>query len=215
MTRRPPPAFAAFREGRLRGWVRHGRAEAALRQLLRAWAAAGELPGQPLAGGRGGARRVDAGGERFVVRECRRGGLPGRFVRRLYAGIRPRPFVEVAVTERLRSVGVPAPEPMAAAVLRFGTEAQRRAFLRAGARRQEAACRAAAEAVRALHRAGAVHPDLNLGNFLVREEPSGVRVWLLDFDRVRLCRVRPRHRPGGHGAPGLPAAGAAPLRPRA
>ena len=37
--------------------------------------------------------------------------------------------------------------------------------------------------------AGAVHPDLNLQNYLVRRTPNGFDAWVIDLDRVRFETV--------------------------
>jgi Ser/Thr protein kinase RdoA (MazF antagonist) len=52
-----------------------------------------------------------------------------------------------------------------------------------------AACAAAAAVTRRLHDAGAVHPDLNLQNFLVRRTGRDLEAWVIDLDRVRFTRV--------------------------
>jgi serine/threonine protein kinase len=53
---------------------------------------------------------------------------------------------------------------------------------------------AAAAAVRRLHDAGFIHPDLNLQNFLIRPTPPGVEALIIDLDRVRPARVTSRTR---------------------
>lgn len=148
--------------------------------------------------GRGGVAVVQIGGERVLVRPCRRGGLPAYLVRDLYFGWRPRPFHELALTERLRRAGVPVPEVLAASVrwvipaccyrgwvvTRFIDAPTLWQWVQGSPatvdRRAVLACLAVA--LRRLHAAAVVHPDLNLNNILVRvgTEPA---VWLLDFDR--------------------------------
>jgi tRNA A-37 threonylcarbamoyl transferase component Bud32 len=56
------------------------------------------------------------------------------------------------------------------------------------------ACVAAAEVTRQLHRAGAVHPDLNLTNYLVRDRSGQLEVAIIDCDGVQLRTVTPRDR---------------------
>jgi 3-deoxy-D-manno-octulosonic acid kinase len=46
--------------------------------------------------------------------------------------------------------------------------------------------KALAVTLRALHREGVYHADLNLKNILVREEAQGVAAHVIDFDRARL-----------------------------
>jgi hypothetical protein len=45
-----------------------------------------------------------------------------------------------------------------------------------------------------MHRAGAIHPDLNLQNYLVRRTPVGVEAWVIDLDRVYFGRITARVR---------------------
>jgi 3-deoxy-D-manno-octulosonic acid kinase len=45
----------------------------------------------------------------------------------------------------------------------------------------------AAVAVRKMHREGIFHADLNLKNILVRREPTGIRCYMIDLDKAKLC----------------------------
>jgi hypothetical protein len=54
---------------------------------------------------------------------------------------------------------------------------------------------AALQAVRRMHDAGILHPDLNLGNLLIRAGTAGPEAWVLDLDRAVVA-----------GAAALPAA---------
>jgi len=138
---------------------------------------------------------------RAVLRRNLRGGLPARFVRDLYLASGARPFAELKATERLRAAGVPVPECLGAIVRRVALVAYRGAVATravepsvnlwvalqrtadAGERRR--LCRQALAVVDALLAAGAVHPDLNLQNFLVQGEGQSARLWLIDCDGVR------------------------------
>jgi 3-deoxy-D-manno-octulosonic acid kinase len=199
-------------------WARHGRVEIAAQRgagapvaaLLRAWAGGTLDGGRPLSGGRGGTRAFDlAGGLSVVLRECRRGGLVARFNRDLYFGRRLRPFEELRVTARLHAAGVPVAETLGAAVRWVVPGCYRGAvvtreipdainlwtYLRQAApAEREPACTAAARATRRLHDAGAVHPDLNLENYLVRTGATGPEAIIIDCDRVRLGGVSARDR---------------------
>jgi len=151
-----------------------------------------------LVGGRGGVVLLAMGEHRVVVRPCRRGGLPALFVRDIYFGFRARPFAELVQTERLRQAGVPVAEICAAVVgwlvpgcyqgWVISKLVEDSETLWTWAQREHAAdekkdvWRCVAVAVRRLHAAGVVHPDLNLNNILVRAR-GGPQVWLLDFDR--------------------------------
>lgn len=176
--------------------------------LLRAWAS-GRLPaGRPVGGGRGGAAAFDVTTDFSVVlRPCWRGGLIARFNRELHFGWSPRPFRELLVSERILRAGVPTVEVLAAAVawvlpgIYRGAVVTREiphslnlwAYLRSAAPAdRERACRMAAAATRRLHDAGAIHPDLNLQNYLVRG--AAEEVLIIDLDRARLASVSARDR---------------------
>jgi 3-deoxy-D-manno-octulosonic acid kinase len=152
-----------------------------------------------LTGGRGEVRLLQAGalGE-AVIRPYRRGGLPGRFLRQRYlAG--SRAFHELALTARLRDLGAPVPEVLAAIQVRQapGYTAQfitRRIVgaLPAGAVLQGASVADATpvmdgmgRSARRVHRAGGWHADLNANNFLVAAARVDVPAIIIDFDRGR------------------------------
>jgi 3-deoxy-D-manno-octulosonic acid kinase len=196
-----PPGFELIKEGRLRVAIRP-ELRAALLPLVREWAAGAPPRGRTLPGGRGGARAVDLGANLAVVlRPYRRGGFIARFNRDLFFGCRPRPWRELAVTEQLRARGVPTVEVLAAAV-RWIVPACYRGVLvsrevpeavnlweelqRVEPPQRAVACEAAAAATRLLHDRGAVHPDLNLQNYLVRRRRGTVEVFIIDCDRVDL-----------------------------
>lgn len=203
-----PPGFTARRSGRLSLVVRDS--EEAVAELLRRWAEGRLPPARALPGGRGGVGAFPLRADLSVVlRPYRRGGLVARVVQRRFLGVRPRPFRELRVAVALAAAGVPTPEPLGAAVrwdvpgLYTGAIATREIwgaanlwqFLQqAPAAQRAAACAAAAAAVRALHDAGALHPDLNLQNVLVRRAVSGLEAWIIDLDRVRFTTITARHR---------------------
>ena len=78
----------------------------------------------------------------------------------------------------------------------WSTAADARAIARAAQRRAHGHARAASrlEHLHRLHDAGALHPDLNLQNVLIRRAARGVEAWLIDLDGVRFTTVTPRHR---------------------
>jgi 3-deoxy-D-manno-octulosonic-acid transferase len=45
---------------------------------------------------------------------------------------------------------------------------------------------AVADAIRAMHREGVYHSDLNLKNILLRQEAAGLAVYIIDFDKAKL-----------------------------
>lgn len=155
-------------------------------------------------GGRGGAFlwcRTD--GESAVVRRLLRGGLFAPLLGDRHFGPTLRPVRELSDLERLASLSVPVPEGVGAALEFLGRFAYRgvvatrriprgqnlRDFLCAESdpQRRRAACAGAVRALCALERAGAVHPDLHLGNFVVDPEKPE-RVWIVDCDRLRWSR---------------------------
>ena len=206
--RRTPAGFTFVPAGRLRLMVREGTPE--LADLLRRWARDDLPPARTLPGGRGGVGafllRPDLP---VVLRPYRRGGLIGRVNRSRYLGIAARPFRELRTAVRIAAAGVPTPEPLGAAVLWDAPGVYRGAFVtrelwgaanlwrflqQAPAAQRGDACAAAAALVRQLHDAGALHPDLNLQNFLIRRAGGGLEAWLIDLDGVRFTTVTPRHR---------------------
>jgi hypothetical protein len=205
---RIPDGFVSIRDGRLRLLVRGGLPE--LTGLLRRWAAGTLPPARALLGGRGGVGAFQLRPDLIVVlRPYRRGGLVGRFIRARYCGVRPRPFRELCASEALRAAGVATPEVLAAAVWWDAPGCYRGAlatrevpgainlwhYLQMAAPADRGrACVAAAAVTRRMHDAGAIHPDLNLQNYLVRRTPAGCDAWIMDLDRVLLGRVAPRAR---------------------
>jgi tRNA A-37 threonylcarbamoyl transferase component Bud32 len=206
---RRPKGFTRVKRGRLRALVREDVANP-LTPLLEAWATdALPAPRAPV-GGRGGAGVFDVAPDLAVVlRPYRRGGLVRHLNRDLHLGVRPRPLRELRLTLELSAQGVPTIEPLAAAVRWLAPGLYRGAFVtrhlplavdlwqylrEAGSADRARACRAAAAAVRKLHDAGAVHPDLNLMNFLVRPAQGEPEVLVIDFDRGRRTAVSARHR---------------------
>jgi len=204
----PAVPFQVRREGWSRLLV-HPQAERVL-PLLRLWCLGRLPPARPLFGGRGGVAVYDIDdGPAVVLRPYRRGGWLARFNRDLYFGLRPRPFREVRVTETLRQRGVPTIEVLGGAVRWVGPGIYRGAVLStyvvgavnlwhylcsASAEERGRVCARAARATRRLHDAGAVHPDLNLQNYLVCKRRGDVEVLIIDCDRVALRRVTARDR---------------------
>lgn len=204
-----PSGFEIVREGAL---LLAARSDVRSRvvPLVRRWATDALPEGaRALAGGRGGVCAFDLDGLGVVLRPYRRGGWMARVTRDLYVGWRPRPVCELAVTEALRVRGVPTLEVLAAAVLRVNWFWYRGALVTrevAGARNlwQELVaidcqerprlCAAVASVTRLLHDAGAIHPDLNLQNYLVRRTGALVEVLVIDHDRTRFGRVTPKTR---------------------
>ncbi len=148
----------------------------------------------PIAGGRGGTASVHTPRGRVVLRPYRRGGAM-RWLGSTFFGFRPRPFHEFWTLLAAWRRGLPVVEPVAAIVERGfgpsykgwlvtievgGAEPLSR-WIREN--RVAPAIAPLAASLRRIHAAGLRHPDLNLGNVLVREGPSFL---FLDFDRARL-----------------------------
>lgn len=134
----------------------------------------------------------------LVLRGLRRGGLLGPLLGAALPGP-ARPFRELAATAALRAAGAPVPRPAVAVAWRHGLvwnaavatrlEADALdagAFLAAHPKRARlrAALAAAGRAVRRFHDAGGSHPDLHVGNLLLRGDPCEALVIDLDGARV-------------------------------
>ncbi len=203
-----PDGFRASDAGRLRVVVRDGMPE--LATLLQRWAANTLPPARALLGGRGGVGAFQLRPDLTVVlRPYVRGGLVRHLTRTRYFGLRPRPWRELRASEALRAADVPTPEVLGAAVAWTVPGCYRGALATrevpgainlwhylqmAAAAERGAACAAAATVTRRMHDAGAVHPDLNLQNYLVRRTAAGFDAWIIDLDRVRFRRITARQR---------------------
>ncbi|GAA5236079.1 3-deoxy-D-manno-octulosonic acid kinase [Verticiella sediminum] len=151
------------------------------------------------AGGRGSAWIVPSACGEAVLREYRRGGLFGRFVRRsyLWRGVHASRCVrEFRLTLRLRELGLPVPAPLAAAWWRHGPVYEQAlltgripgaeplgALLRHGA--PDLPWRAVGALIARFHAVGLDHADLNANNLMRDAEGA---LWLIDFDRCTLGR---------------------------
>jgi hypothetical protein len=193
--------------------VQSGRCTAAVRSVARAEVLAlGVLDeaafgtvlsrGRRLGGGRGAAVSVPfgPGGERAVVRRCRRGGLLGRLLGGRYLGS-ARPMREISVSEAARAAGVPTPECLAAVVRRRGPFCfldlisreipdaisleewlRRNANAPAGAASDVGS--AVADAFLRLVQAGIYHPDLHAGNVLIQARDGRPLAHIIDLDKA-------------------------------
>jgi Lipopolysaccharide kinase (Kdo/WaaP) family len=200
---RVPDGFIFTRRGRLRLLISAGAPE--LDALLERWASGTLPPARALLGGRGGIGAFQLRSDLVaVLRPYRRGGFIRRFNNAHYLGIMPRPFRELRASENLRAAGVATPDVLGAAVRwdapgwYSGAVATREVpgainlwhYLQMAAPAERGpACAAAAAVTRHMHRAGAIHPDLNLQNYLVRRTPVGVEAWVIDLDRVYFGRI--------------------------
>jgi 3-deoxy-D-manno-octulosonic acid kinase len=175
-------------------------------------------PGRRELRGRGIAYAVTLpdGKTRVVIRHSRHGGLLAPVTGDRFLPPTRAPH-ELRTALRLAETGVPTPEVIAYATYRAGAVFRRSdvatrevvggknlvdllAVTPAGDGRQPVFA-ATADLLRALERAGARHPDLNLANVLVVAGPDATyRAYVLDVDRVVF------------GQPGDPRVGAANVR---
>jgi 3-deoxy-D-manno-octulosonic acid kinase len=167
--------------------------------------AAGPLRAGWIEGGRTRHALLKAGGECWVLKAYRRGGLVGRWNACRYWR-RGRFFEELRVAALAGAAGVPTAEVLALVLEDAGLGSVRAWLLTRylpGARPLHEylgdACegemfRAAGRVVRLMHDAGIDHRDLHLGNIVGSSGPDGVRAWIVDWDRAR-------RRPGGSWNP--------------
>lgn len=138
-----------------------------------------------------------------LVRNYYHGGLLGRLTRQWFFTWPPRPFRELAITEELRRRGLRTVEVYAAGVQRVCGPFYRGCLVTRELRGAKdlwavledealgpsglsSALRATAETVRAMHREGVYHADLNLKNILIQPNPGGVEAYVIDLDKAKL-----------------------------
>jgi len=151
------------------------------------------------------ARVALADARTLLFRRATHGGVLARLWGDRWLGL-ARAEAELRAAARLRAAGAPVARPAlvagerrrgvwrAAVATWYEPRAQdARAFL-AGApdpARVARAASAAGAALRRFHDAGGRHRDLHLGNLLLREDPAGAELLLVDLDRAR-CGRPPR-----------------------
>ncbi len=162
--------------------------------------------------GRGRPSVVETGGERLVVRHYYHGGIFRGLTGDLFPGT-GRFLNELLLLERARRAGVAVPEPAGlliepAAFSLFRADLVtvylpesvdllshcRNLFSSGFGRCPAGIISAAGGQVARLHRAGILHGDLQLKNFLVLPGRTPPEVLLLDFDRARKGPVSPAGR---------------------
>lgn len=195
----PPPGFTLDAVGEQGVYAATSRAEAVRARGLCAWTAWERALATGASGsGRGATVVVDGGsGTRWRLKAMRRGGRLAAFWRGRYPSGR-RLVATLASSVEALSRGVPTADPVALIVAadRYGFVRGAMAFQeiegsedlarRVGSRHAtRAELVATMGAVRAMHDRGVVHPDLNLGNVLLRQRSDGSpEVFLIDFDRA-------------------------------
>lgn len=142
-------------------------------------------------------------GETALIRSYRHGGLFRLITGGYFFTWPPRPFRELGITEELRRRGIPTVEVYAACieviwrpwyrgwlVTRELSHAQDLwAAFQSGWVQElgvERVLAPVAKSLRALHREGVYHRDLNLKNILVRVECGKVKAYIIDFDKAKL-----------------------------
>ena len=144
-----------------------------------------------------------ANGDTALIRAYRHGGVLRACTGSVFWSWPPRPFRELSITEEIRRRGVPTVETYGAYVEQLwgpfyrgwlvtreltGAQDLWQAF-KSGFVQElgiDRILRAVAESLRALHREGVYHTDLNLKNILVCKESGGVKGYIIDFDKAKL-----------------------------
>jgi len=157
------------------------------------------LAGGSAASGRGVSAVIDGTATaRWRLKAMRRGGLLAGFWRDRYPSVR-RLVATLSASVEARARGVPTGGAVALLVevgagglargaMAFeeieGAEDLARRVVRSAATQADLV--ATVTAVRAMHDRGVCHPDLNLGNVLLRQRAEGPpEAFLIDFDRAR------------------------------
>jgi 3-deoxy-D-manno-octulosonic acid kinase len=158
--------------------------------------------------GRGGVLLLERPDETWVLRHYHRGGFVAKLVydHYLWTGQdRNRAFREWRLLARMQSLGLPAPRPIAARVVRAGPlyqadivtrlipDTQPLSTVIRAATVVDEQWLAVGAMLRAFHRHGVDHPDLTAHNVLLGTRPS---VFLVDFDNARLRPPGPWSRLG-------------------
>ena len=139
--------------------------------------------------------------QQLVLRHYRRGGIPRYFSkdRFIWPGIRrTRPWRELAITARLRALGLPVPVPYGGCVRRQGMSYSADILTERipGTRSladfavdgmPDAIWWEVGRVIRRFHDANAHHADLNVRNILIDD---AWKAWLIDWDRGRLGASR-------------------------
>lgn len=147
-------------------------------------------------GGRGGAWFIDAEPSAMVLRHYKRGGLMSRLAEKtyLFTGFdQARSLAEFRLLGRLRSMGLPVPEAVAAIAWKYRLFWYQAAILvkripnavtlpDSSRLSDESLWEQLGQIIRRFHDNGLDHVDLNCDNILV----AGNQLYLIDFDRCRL-----------------------------
>ncbi len=198
-----PAGFVEIRQGTDICWLREDSLPSLSSDVFEPsfWQARNAITGT--ATGRGTTWFVRHGEHELVLRHYRRGGLFGRLVKDLYAGLNAgssRAMRELALLAEMRTQGLPVPEPIGARLRRVGPLYRADLLIRriTAAKDLLAVLQSTAltasqwqqigAMIKRFHAAGIDHTDLNIHNILLDNDGQS---WLIDFDK---CGRRP---PGG------------------
>ncbi len=200
MNWRSDPNFSTFRIGR-RELVIHREIAPQAEQIMQKLGELGSAV-EAGAGNRQSAFRLElADGFELFARRGRRGGMIASILNDVYAGVTPRPLIELAVTIEAMRRGIPVVEPMGAMVEWIGPVLYRAFFLTRPVRGMtlweflktddDPTVRAhvlgqARAAIDTMHNKGLFHADLNLHNLLVTQASENFAVTIIDLDKSRL-----------------------------
>ncbi|MGD9843247.1 MAG: 3-deoxy-D-manno-octulosonic acid kinase [Steroidobacteraceae bacterium] len=154
-------------------------------------------------GGRGSVVFINDSECHWVLRHYRRGGLIGKLIadRYLWWGAEAtRAFCEWRLLASLHAQGLPVPKPVAARYVRSGVsyradlitevipQARTLAELLSAAPLNKQGWQQLGEIIARFHAVGVRHADLNAHNIVF---DANQHIFLLDFDRGRICSVDP------------------------
>lgn len=157
------------------------------------WQSHGEV--QHVSGGRGQAWFIHSDSQEYVLRHYRRGGLMARVTtdRYVWVGLHnTRPWREFKLLVKLQQLGLPAPEPVAAQVHRYGgfysadllirriPDSQSLSHILTLHELDAAQWRMIGNCIRRFHEYDICHADLNAHNILLDSQGG---VYLIDFDK--------------------------------
>jgi len=138
-------------------------------------------------------------GEQWVLRHYYRGGLAAKLTadRFLFTHIKKtRAYREISLLSAMKSMGLPVPAIVAARVIRWGlfysadlimekVEGSDLVTLLKEKPLSEKTWGAIGATIAQFHKNGIYHADLNTHNILIQETKTGIKNWLIDFDRCK------------------------------
>lgn len=190
-----PTGFVEVRQGADICWLREDALPSLSSDVFEPsfWRARDAVTGTAI--GRGTTWFVRHGDSELVLRHYRRGGLFGRLVKDLYAGLDPgnsRAMRELALLAEMRAENLPVPKPFGARLHRVGplyradlligripSARDLLAVLQTGPLSADQWQQIGAMIGR-FHAAGIDHTDLNIHNILLDDAGQS---WLIDFDK--------------------------------